>query len=1036
MRSGKVDPRAVQEHLSRLTLSPGKSLAESLADAGLLPKSEVAAYAATMAPGGATPARPAAAAPAVPSGDPSKRFGRYQILEEIARGGMGVVYRALEPALKRKVALKVMLAGEGATEEQIGRFKREARAVAGLQHPGIIQVFDVGQESGKHYFAMELVDGVSLDRRLKEEGRLSPNIALRIGLEAARALHFAHEKGIIHRDVKPANLMLAAADTSLVRSMDGAERPFRVLLGDFGLAKEMGSGSSLTMSGNLIGTPAYMSPEQAAGTTSKVDARSDVYSLGAVLYEALTGGPPFPDTTMADLLSNIRSTDPVSIRTKRPELHRDAELIVQKAMAKEPERRYQTAGEMADDIEAYLSGEAVSAVPLTIGYRVRRYVRRRRAAVISAAVSAAAVLSMGAWFGWRSIRDRQEARQREVTDQREREARAGRHVEEAKARTARLDFEGALVEAGLAEALIPGMPAAVEAAREARLARILHAADEMLDRESWDGARKILDAASEFRAHPQVAARERSWKGTSTVAVTSEEAGLDVDFAKAVQGMVWDADSFPALEGARAAGLCRRAGRTPLAATDLDFGDWYVVLSRADRAERVVPLRVERSTDVKVDYRVRRVGGADSTHPTVAHAVGASEAGAVVELAVGTHSFFGVPWKPGILVRGSAGARPIVSQDGTAIFGRCHGLEIRGIDFAGVPQPVLLERCFAVTFTSCRFIGADRIAVEFKNCDHWMLRDCEILDSHQSGLVASGKGGLAYRVTIKGAGNDGIAATGPDTRIERCVVEDVARSGISIEGDDCSIAECTLRRCREWGLQADNGARISIRDNLLVDNCTDIKSKIPGSIRVAHIGNGAVEHNTVIGGKSTGLVSHEATARHESNLVAYVEGRGFHYHGVGLHATDTRSTSFDYYLGWETSRGYGRFWEMEVHRLEDVAARPELNGSKGWRPLQHAWDVDPLFVDRAAGNFRLREDSPVRAAGPDGTSIGVRWALVDAPAIDIHAWTRREAGRKARELARAGIDVNDMKRAMTYLPMAELLLPGDEDVAALRARVR
>ncbi len=313
-----------------------------------------------------------------------KFLGRYHILSEIARGGMGVVYKARDPKLNRVVALKVLLAGEGASRESIARFVREARSAAGLKHPGIVQVHDFGEVEGQHFFTMDYVDGRPLDDLIKS-GELSTDAALEIILVVARSLQFAHEKGIIHRDLKPPNILI---------TRDGAP-----VLTDFGLAKDIGD-TSLSITGTIFGTPAYMSPEQAQGHSAQIDGRSDVYSLGSVLYELLTGAQPFGGETIYDVITQVVTMDPPPPAEINRHLDPDLSTICLKALEKDAARRYQSIGEMADDIQAYLSGDAISARPLSAFEKLGRALRRRAKSIVwaLAGAAAAAALVFGLWY--------------------------------------------------------------------------------------------------------------------------------------------------------------------------------------------------------------------------------------------------------------------------------------------------------------------------------------------------------------------------------------------------------------------------------------------------------------------------------------------------------------------------------------------------------------------------------------------------------------------------------------------------------------
>lgn len=274
-------------------------------------------------------------------------FGEYQLLEELGRGGMGVVYRAKHRPSANQVALKMVLQGELASPTTIKRFRLEAQAAKGLNHPNIIKITDVGQHEGRAYFCMQLIAGETLSQRLLR-GPLSARQAARILAPVSHAIEFAHQNGILHRDLKPSNILL-----------DADETPYLV---DFGLARhEQTEGESLTRTGSVIGTPAYMAPEQAAGDRGRVAPTSDVYSLGAILYHMLTGRPPFQAASPVDTVLMLLEQDPIAPRVLNRQADRELEMVAMRCLQKPQDLRYRTAGELARDLDTYLAGGTVSA---------------------------------------------------------------------------------------------------------------------------------------------------------------------------------------------------------------------------------------------------------------------------------------------------------------------------------------------------------------------------------------------------------------------------------------------------------------------------------------------------------------------------------------------------------------------------------------------------------------------------------------------------------------------------------------------------
>jgi HEAT repeat protein/DNA-directed RNA polymerase subunit RPC12/RpoP len=308
-------------------------------------------------------------------GIPKKSFGKYKIVREIARGGMGIVYQIHDPELRRDLALKVMLQGEGATEISIKRFLREARAAANLKHSGIITVHEMGQIDGQYYFTMDLIDGHSFQEIFRDDKSMREQDFVKAMSDACSALQIAHDNGIIHRDLKPANIMLESISK-------------RVVVMDFGLAKDNSSMSIQSITGAVFGSPSYMSPEQALGMTHNIDARSDIYGMGIILYEGLTGTKPFHGETALETLSLVVNTDAIPPHTIAPgSVSKDMENIILKCIEKDPERRYQHIYELKADLDAYLRGDQVSARPIPWFMRAGRKIKRRPALLGMLAVS-------------------------------------------------------------------------------------------------------------------------------------------------------------------------------------------------------------------------------------------------------------------------------------------------------------------------------------------------------------------------------------------------------------------------------------------------------------------------------------------------------------------------------------------------------------------------------------------------------------------------------------------------------------------------
>lgn len=323
------------------------------------------------------------------SGPPGKsappRIAGYEIATELGRGAMGAVYLARQVRLNRPCALKVILAGTFATPDSIRRFLTEAETTAQLQHPNIVRIHATGDFDERPYFELEFVDGGTLQDRL-DGTPWRPRDAAALVEQLARALHAAHERGIVHRDIKPANILM---------TRDGVPK-----IADFGLAKSLDQ-EGLTQSGAIVGTPSYMSPEQAGGRSASIGPPADLYALGALLYELLTGRPPFKGISIHDTLHQVRSAEPVSPAKLTPGLPRDLEVICLKCLEKEPERRFETAGELADELTRFLEHRPIRTRPVSTAERAARWCRRNPSlAIVGGLGMAALVAAVAGWIGF------------------------------------------------------------------------------------------------------------------------------------------------------------------------------------------------------------------------------------------------------------------------------------------------------------------------------------------------------------------------------------------------------------------------------------------------------------------------------------------------------------------------------------------------------------------------------------------------------------------------------------------------------------
>src|SRR5438874_1393858 len=313
-------------------------------------------------------------------------FGDYELLEEIGRGGQGVVYRAHQKSLNRTVALKVIGLGHWATQAHLKRFRLEAEAAASLEHPGIVPIHEVGERDGSCYFSMKFIEGGQLDEMVRHEP-MPIRRAVELIAKVARTIHYAHERGILHRDIKPGNILL-----------DAKGEPH---LTDFGLARLVETESTVTRTMEVLGTPSYMAPEQAVGNNAAVSGLTDVYGLGAVFYQLLTGHPPFAGGTTYETIKLLLDSEPRQPRLWNPKIDRDLSTICLKCLEKDPKRRYASALALAEDLERWLKHEPIRAHRTGVFTHARKWMRRNPSIAVMAAMLLALAVPLGVmiWKG-------------------------------------------------------------------------------------------------------------------------------------------------------------------------------------------------------------------------------------------------------------------------------------------------------------------------------------------------------------------------------------------------------------------------------------------------------------------------------------------------------------------------------------------------------------------------------------------------------------------------------------------------------------
>ena len=341
------------------------------------------------------------------SGAKVRYFGDYELLEEIGRGGMGVVFKARQMSLKRMVAVKMILAGRLASETDLRRFHTEAEAAADLDHPNIVAIYEVGEHQGQHFFSMRLVEGEDLAARMSASHRACPGtVAAGLVAKVARAVHYAHRRGLLHRDLKPGNILI-----------DSKGEPH---VTDFGLAKRLDTRATITLSATTVGTPSFMAPEQASGKALRPTTAVDIYSLGAILYFLLTQRPPFAAATLVDTLRSVVEDEPPSPRALDPDIDRDLETVCLKCLEKNPDRRYGSADALAEDLERWLRHEPIQARRVTVWERGMKWVRRKPA-IAGLLAGLALVGALGsAGVAWQAKRARAERALRQIQKAEER----------------------------------------------------------------------------------------------------------------------------------------------------------------------------------------------------------------------------------------------------------------------------------------------------------------------------------------------------------------------------------------------------------------------------------------------------------------------------------------------------------------------------------------------------------------------------------------------------------------------------------------
>ncbi len=896
---------------------------------------------------------PAGAGPSLVGND------KFDSLVEIGRGGMGIVYRARQRGLDRMVALKV-LSGDGQSlPEQVERFHREAHAAARLQHPGIVEIHDVGEMAGRPYIAMEFVDGDRMDEYIRRNGS---DLRTRLDLlrQVAEAVDHAHRHGVVHRDLKPANVMV--------------DRRGRPKVADFGLAKELSGDArdKLTVSGMVLGTPHYMSPEQAAGDPS-VDARTDVYSLGAMLYELLCGRTPHVADNVVGVLMLVLSDEIVPPRRFNPKVHLDLETIAMRALARERERRYPTARAFAEDLRRFLDGEPIEARPPTLWVRARKTVRRHRALTASMLLVVLAPIATLVQRRVEAARSRAEThRQSElrVTEGKALAQKAADLFAEGQFERAAERWRDAESVFATALGLNPEDEAARLALRDARRTRLLGAARIRLDLSAYgDAGEWLREAESVDPGHPEIARLRRVQLGTARLHLAWEAPGATAWFLPQDPPLPWLAEVLPPLERTRAAEMLQPIGPVPHGPADFPLGDGMLVLAGPAGTVEAQYLHVPRNAELRLERLTVRVDPAGrGDFRTVAEAAAAAMPGTTIEVAQGEYPEPVRISRPNVILRAAPGARPVLGGgDGPALsVSGGPGVRVQGfLVRAGSGPVVVVESSPGAAILDNEIRGGSGTALGLSGCPQAVVCGNLVWECKEPGISLSGCDFAAVVGNrVHHVGWTGIFVNGKGVTVAGNLVHDNARGGIMTHhSEGILFAENVVFNHKEWGIIAGEGSsRITIRDNVIW-NIDPGQEELAGrAIQLAGSPNGRIVHNTVVACRVGIIVTQSGGTPCTDNIIVGA-ARGIHWHEGGV---------VDYNCLWRNTV-YGRWIEKDARTREELRSFYSWQGEHG---LEHGVEDDPRFTDLAQADFSLAADSPCRNAASDGSEIGARWARV------------------------------------------------------------